>query len=322
MHSTFARSPFVAALVLATVSVGGVGCASADGSDAEASSGAALASATKTFIVPVDERARLVCHDEINRFYCDAISAKAAAATCAQKLGVTSSADACAVKRGVVGAGCVRYETQAETCVASAPVYATPASCTNVRPKSCHFYSACLEAQEPCGADGYAVGYGERFCYAFKNASFSAKGQAWRDNVMQCLQNALVPELAVSRAPTLACAELTDVAFGSHPACYTETGHSICYLPPSDLAAVFGTIGLGEALKARTLDQMRRVVGTCIGQIGRRILFGRDGLVAGTSTQSFAPDGESVDADGATPEELDASYAFWAAKADEYKVSR
>lgn len=315
MPPTLVRSSFALTTVLSLVSV--LGCASADGSDVEGESGAALASATKTFIIPVDERARFLCHDEINRYYCDAASARSAAFACAQKLGATSSSDACNAVNGVVGSGCVRYETQSETCVASAPVYPTGASCTSVRPKSCHFYSACLEADEPCGDDGYALGYGERYCYAFKNASFSAKGQAWRDNVMQCLQKALVPQL--SAAPTLTCTALTDFAFGSHPACYTETGHSICYLPPSDLAAVFGTIGLGEALKARTLDQMRRVVGTCIGQIARGIFFG-SGAVAGLGVQSIGASGGD-DVEGATDAELQASYAFWATKADEYGVA-
>jgi hypothetical protein len=317
MNSRFARRSIFAFSLVALVPF--AGCASANGGETDDVSGASLASSTKTFIVPVDTRARLLCHDEINRFYCNDTSARAAAAACAAKLGATASSDPCTTQSGVVGAGCMRYETQSGACVASAPVYPTAASCAHVRPKSCHFYSACLETQEPCGNDGYAIGFGERYCYAFKNANFSAKGEAWRDNVMECLQKELVPQLSAS--PTLACTALTDFAFASHPACYTEPGHSICYLPPRDLASVFATIGLGEALKLRTLDQMRRVVGTCIGQLGHRIFLGRDAS-AMLSPSSFAIEATKVRAEEATAEELQASYDFWAAKAEELGVSQ
>lgn len=318
MLSPLARPLF---FVLALVPV--AACSSADGGDPAGESGSSLVSGAKTFLVPTDERARLLCHDEINRHYCDATSAQRAAAACLAKIGARAASDPCKAAGGAPNPGCLRYETQPETCLSSAPVYPSASSCRTPRPRSCHFYSACLETRQPCGSEGYAIAYGERYCYAFKNARFSAKGEAWRDGVMLCLQEELVPKLSPGEPPgALACDELGDFAFASHPACYTQPGRSICFLPPSDLAAVFSTIGLDEALKGRTLGQMRRVVGTCVGQLARRIFFGQEASGIAPRSAALGIEAVGVADEAASPEELRASYAFWEAKADEYGVER
>lgn len=299
------------------------GCSAADPGEAdEGLSESAVVTASKTFLVPVDERARQLCRDEMNRHYCTAAAAQRAAKACAGKIGARVAADPCATTGGAPGPGCVRTETVAEPCSGSAPVYPTAASCEAPRARSCQFYSACLEPTRPCGDDGYALGYGERYCYAFKNTRFSAKGEQWRDGVMMCLQEELVSHLKATgpvggRGSDAVCRDIHDFAFASHPGCYTRPGRSICFLPPTDIAAVFSTIGLEAALDPRTQRQMREVVGTCVVQTARW-LFGRVATgTVGDSSPDLADEGLSE-----PTETLRASHAFWAAKADTLGLAR
>jgi hypothetical protein len=204
----------------------------------------------------------MLCRDEVNAYYCSASAARVAIATCLTKIGA-SSRDVCAAN----DPRCVRTETYAEPCQGTANlVYPTVASCETPRPQNCSFYSACVEHETACGESGYALGYGEKYCNAFKNlSSLSAKGVAWRDSVMHCLQEELVP-YSQTRAT---CDTILTTAFDSHPRCYTQPEASICFLPPSDTLAVLGTIGGSELLTARSRKQILDTIGTCLGQIGR-----------------------------------------------------
>jgi hypothetical protein len=134
----------------------------------------------------------------------------------------------------------------------------------------------------PCGDDGYALGFGEKFCTAFRGAPLSPRGQAWMRSTMLCLQRALVPGEASGDAfssahgtPTrgsareAACTTLFDRAFASHPGCYTAPENSICTLPVSDLAAISATIGLRELLQARTGSQVAATAALCLKQLFR-----------------------------------------------------
>jgi hypothetical protein len=285
------------------LSVGLVHCASADGSDPSATSSAAVTSNTRTFLVPVDARARLACRDEVNAYYCDAAAAESAITSCLAKIATTGARDVCSAN----DPRCVRTETYAEPCTGRAnPVYPTEATCASPRPQNCSFYSACVERATSCGEDGYALGYGEKYCTAFKNISgLSAKGIAWRDSVMHCLHEELVPYArAANRA---SCDTIVDVAFDSHPRCYTKPDNSICFLSPSDTFKVIGTIGGKSLLEARSIKQIQTTVGLCLGQIGRWLFpFGQ------VRTQAIA----GADTDGAvdpemTQDELRAQYAMW-----------
>ena len=42
-----------------------------------------------------------------------------------------------------------------------------PARCANPVLRDCSFYASCLERSHPCGADGHALGYGDRYCLYF-----------------------------------------------------------------------------------------------------------------------------------------------------------
>ena len=57
-----------------------------------------------------------------------------------------------------VGARCVVSDTECASLAASA---------------NCSFYDVCIEAVTPCGSDGYAEGYGEKYCVRFGDPEYN-----------------------------------------------------------------------------------------------------------------------------------------------------
>lgn len=260
---------FLLASLLPLVAIAGCTAAEAAPSDERA----AESLSTRIYLVPVDERARLACRAQDNRYYCSTASADAARAACAQLVtgGDATADDACATG----GDRCVRAVTSDTPCTADGETYPDAASCADPIPNNCSYYSACLEPELACGESGYALGYGERYCDAFANdTGFSAAGAAWRDNTMICLQRHLASESPASVA-AMSCTTLTDDAFDSHPACYTQPGSSICDLPPSDVLVVLHTISVSDLFSERALVQEAAVARTCVVDlVGRLFGFG------------------------------------------------
>lgn len=246
----------------------------------------------RIYLTPVDARARVGCREEDNRYYCSKSAADAARAKCAAKvLKVTGSP--------CIGDACVRARVTNEPCTVDGETYPTTASCKTPRPENCSYYSACLEAQRPCGERGYGLGYGEKYCNAFaNNAAFSAAGIAWVNSTMLCLQQ----HLASIAANQLSCDALTDDAFASHPACYTRPGASICDLGPSDALQVLNTISATDLLSSRALKQEASVVRTCVVQIFGRLLGSR---TTSLTDPGFAP------LSAGQREQLLEQYDFW-----------
>lgn len=67
-------------------------------------------------------------------------------------------------------------------------------SCLQPPTKSCAFYNDCLEGAHTCGSNGYAIGYGGKFCQAFSRSvsknEFTPMGETWVINYCsrrQCL---------------------------------------------------------------------------------------------------------------------------------------
>ena len=289
--------PFVSALAACSAAVPSEG----------ANVSEAVTSSTRTFLVPVDARARTLCRDEVNAYYCDANAANSAIQTCLTKIGASGGSDVCAKN----DPRCMRTETYAEPCIGtSSPVYPDVVACESPRPQNCSFYSACVEHQTSCGEQGYALGYGEKYCTAFKNITgLTSTGVAWRDSVMHCLQEELVP--MAEPQSTATCDEIIDTAFASHPVCYTKPEHSICFLPPSDTLAVLSTIGGSELLTARSRKQILATIGACLGQIGHAIFS------FGTSARTVTP---TLDSRPMTLDELQAHERFWQQLEQQYKA--
>lgn len=128
--------------------------------------------------------------------------------------------------------------------------------------KDCSFYSHCLEEAVPCGPDGYALGYGKKYCQKFKDnyTRFSPRGRDWVWSTMSCLQKVLVP--VANGQVNMTCDEIRSFAYGSHPVCYTQPGNSICNLPFTDWA-LLSVIILQELGDPATWEQLSAVIQTC-----------------------------------------------------------
>ena len=240
-------------------------CSSAS-SDVVGTSSAAAVSATTTYLLPVDDGVRDACRSTWTGQFCAANDAVAAGDACVSAyVASTGTHPACAQSAG----GCFELLTTSTPCDGDHPIYRTAADCQAPVERTCAFYSACLEPAEPCGESGYAIGYGEKYCSRYDvDNTFSPAGIVWRDAVLHCLQEALVPILPT--ASTMTCDAITDFAFDSHPRCYTE-GPSICFLPPSDVLNVVSVIDGKDLLSLRSAKQMASVAGTCVEQIGGAI---------------------------------------------------
>jgi hypothetical protein len=291
------RHRLVASVALVVAAAATAACSTADYPVGQSEE---YLSATRARIVPGDDASRASCREAAGQVYCSEAEAKAALQLC-------SPAGA---------GGSVSIETKSASCVATGPAYPTLRSCQAPLELDCSYYAACLEKAIPCGDDGYALSFGEKYCTAFRAAPFTDAGKKWVTDVMRCLQDALVPEVlgagafATSPASKNRCDEIFQTAFDSHPSCYTAEDNSICFLPPSDLAMVLQTIGLKEVLTIRTGSQMLSTVGICIGQLTRR-LFGFDrapGDAVGVRPKSVG----LGSAQSQLPrKELEASLAVW-----------
>ena len=205
-------------------------------------------------LIPASPEVAAGCAAEVTSTVCGTRAAEALAAACGARLrsrGVDCAADGCVAV----------YRPQRAGVCAAGPTYASAAACAAVVADDCAFYRACMEAARPCGADGYALAYGERLCHAFiaRRGEFSPAGQAWLRGVRTCLQRALVPLLA---DPSRSCGALEDAAYASHTGCYTAAENSLCALPPADLAAL--TRALAPWLRdPRAQRQIGEVLRSC-----------------------------------------------------------
>lgn len=122
--------------------------------------------------------------------------------------------------------------------------------CLTPPPQSCNWYRDCAAAsmQTLCPDGGYPINYGWKNCNNFQNqlGQLSSAGQAWMWGVMNCLQNALLPNLPPQDC-TATCQSVSTAAFNSHPKCYVDNG--FCNLPVSDYWAVFNIVGIKQLLQ-------------------------------------------------------------------------
>ncbi len=144
---------------------------------------------------------------------------------------------------------------------------------------SCDYYT-CIDTQRlSCGDQGYALGYGRRFCQKFTGMSFApartrleaelfpASGDAWRDEVRSCLQEEL--ETFFTDTQNASCEQLRTFAFASHPHCYTK-GPSFCELSPENVVRIGLTIKT-DLLTGESFQQIRDTAEICDAQLQARI---------------------------------------------------
>lgn len=233
--------------------------------DSTGTSASALTSPTTTYLLPRSDDVREACHATWTNAWCSAGDAQAAGQACVSAFLATGGSLACAGDP----TSCFEVLTEDVPCSADGPIYPTAASCETPVPRTCAFYSACLEVEDPCGPPGYALGYGEKYCSRYDvDNTFSAEGIVWRNAVLHCLQEALVPILSDA---SMTCDAITNFAFDSHPACYTASP-SICFLPPSDVVNVVSVIDGKDLLSLRSAKQIATVAGTCLEQLAGALL--------------------------------------------------
>ena len=121
-----------------------------------------------------------------------------------------------------------------------------------VEDQSCDFYKTCLEDEYQCGANGYPVGYGYKYCSKFlENINqFSESGQTWIKNTLVCLKKALLP--LVDQSSTT-CQIIHDTAFDSHPKCYVLNGFCDLFFDPVHILT--NVKGLLEVYEIKDLAQ-------------------------------------------------------------------
>lgn len=169
---------------------------------------------------------------------------------------------------GLAAAGLAAFlpRGQGASGVPPAPsVAAARVSCDAPQIRDCTFYAQCVEHNVPCGASGYAIGFGDKYCNKFKATQLSPVGAAWTSAVMLCLQQELIPFTTPAKKSS-SCDQIAQAAFDSHADCYTRATASICFLPPADITAIFDTIGTDELFQARTRKQIQDVIEVCVLQ--------------------------------------------------------
>lgn len=273
--SAFRATPF-AFVLCASALLAACGSApdAAQSSDTFGSDEAALGNQVVE-LVPADDIVRVACRAEMNRQFCGHGDADKAVVACQAKVPLRH---ACKLNR----AACFLREPKNLSCQRTAESYPTLATCATPLSRNCGFYAGCLNTAVACGESGYALGFGEKYCNGFRRTTFSTAGTAWVNSVMICLQRELVPVVrnatsgfqnaSFSAASAQVCQTTLDKAFASHPGCYTKPEASICFLGPVDVAKIIGVIGASEVFTTRTAAQISTTVGTCIGQIARRLV--------------------------------------------------
>lgn len=207
-------------------------------------------------LIPTSPNVIAACAPELGTTYCESSDALVAAKACGARLTPADQAH-CAKDRGCL----VSYSpTRPGVCV-SGPTYASLAKCATPVEDNCAFYRNCLEAAHPCGADGYALGFGEPLCYLFidHRDDFTPAGQRWLRGVRACLQNSLAPLVA---SPVASCDALADMAYASHTSCYTAPDDSFCALGPEDFNSLTALL-LPYLKNPRVMAQVQAVTTIC-----------------------------------------------------------
>lgn len=135
-------------------------------------------------------------------------------------------------------------------------------SCAISSAPGCGFYATCVERTCPCGNDGYALGYGRKYCRRISGLDgLSPTGRRWRDGVVACLQHRLREALPKTGCD---CRAIARKAYASHYGCYARASVSICDLPPRDIALIEASIDDSDKTNAAGLRVLLRLSARCL----------------------------------------------------------
>ncbi|MHB1057967.1 MAG: eCIS core domain-containing protein [Rhodanobacter sp.] len=141
---------------------------------------------------------------------------------------------------------------------------AQPEDCSSLV-GDCEFYR-CRERRHPCGATGYYLGYGYKYCERFSRLlrpRLPASGQRWLDKTKDCLQEHIDRHIPLDTP----CDAVKRSAFDSHPDCYVLSG--VCFLDPAQWLQIMGVIDPQD----NDLKQMLSTGIDCIGNLAPVGLF-------------------------------------------------
>ncbi len=139
----------------------------------------------------------------------------------------------------------------------------TIAELTSVQAHASEFYS-CAEQWanhgRGCGADGYLLGYGEKYSGRFMKrtrARVSSVTQAWLDSTLICLQT----ELRATATVATSCKEIKDTAYAQHTPCWIDSG--VCDVPVRDLLKVVHDVDVKDQASWKAVSLMKDVSDAC-----------------------------------------------------------
>lgn len=146
-------------------------------------------------------------------------------------------------------------------------IVSTTDSCqSTIENFSCEFYILCLENTYHCGADGYPVGYGYKYCNKFTEhmSEFSESGQKWIEGTLVCLKKALLPLIDQN---TTTCQLIHNAAFDSHPKCYVSNGFCELFLDPlhilQNVRGLLSVYEIKDMAQPISFKQILQTVGLC-----------------------------------------------------------
>jgi hypothetical protein len=97
---------------------------------------------------------------------------------------------------------------------------------------TCEYYQ-CIENTEQCGSKGYYLEFGKHYCEKYKanQSKYTYQGEAFLDNIRNCLQDELERERERSgQLPS--CGQIKKFAIETHKTCYRQ--YDFCGLSTSD----------------------------------------------------------------------------------------
>ena len=142
-----------------------------------------------------------------------------------------------------------------------------PAPARAAQLHACDLYRT-LDRRCGCaGSDDYFRGYGEKYCERFMGSTgWSPAGLRWRTRTLACLQGEL--RAFLGRAHHCDCASVKAFAFDSHARCYTRQPSSVCRLPLSDIAHIYGLVDAPDLLAPIGSRQTLAITLACVWQNG------------------------------------------------------